>query len=165
MQICDKSRYQRSACKRARLMTSHVNIYFSRRLLQNSPWKKLQQCRISFLHHVGIEIIFLYRDSSLINAWCCRTYANINLLRLRRRELNTSQSAIQHHELNAINHGKEKNISEIGTHFFFSQCLTLGALAGNRDKLNLLYRTKESQENPDSSPLIINVAPGRLLTF
>ena len=39
VQICDKSRYQRSACKRARLMTSHVSLYFCRRPLQNSPWK------------------------------------------------------------------------------------------------------------------------------
>ena len=37
VKICDKSRYQRSACIIARLMTSHVNIHFCRRPLQNSP--------------------------------------------------------------------------------------------------------------------------------
>ena len=85
--ISDKSRYHRSSCIRARLMTLHVNIYFCRRPLQNSHWKTLQQCRISFLYHVRIEIIFLYRDLSLINAWCCRADANINSPRLRGREL------------------------------------------------------------------------------
>ena len=39
--ICDKSRYERTACKRARLMTSHVNIYFCRRPLQNSPMENI----------------------------------------------------------------------------------------------------------------------------
>ena len=41
VKICDKPRCQRSARKRARLMTSHVNIYFCRRPLQNSPFENV----------------------------------------------------------------------------------------------------------------------------
>ena len=93
----DKTRYQRSACKRARLMTSQINIYFCQRPLQNSPWKMLQQCLISFLYHVRVEIISLYRDLSLINAWCCRTDANINSR--SRRELILRNLTFQQHAL------------------------------------------------------------------
>ena len=85
MKICDKSRYQRSECKRARLMTSHVNIYFCRCPLQNSPLENVATM-LHFLS-VRIKIIFLYRDLSLINAWCYLADVNINSLWLRHRKL------------------------------------------------------------------------------
>ena len=44
--------------------------------------KTLQKCRISFLYHVRIETNFLWRDLSLIKAWCRPADANINSLRL-----------------------------------------------------------------------------------
>ena len=66
------------ACKRARLMTSYVSIYFCWRQLQR---KTLQRCRFTFMYHVRNEIILCCELSSN-NAWCCRADANINSRRL-----------------------------------------------------------------------------------
>ena len=79
--------YQRSACKRARLMTSHVNIYSFRRPLQNKPLKNAATMSHFLTGSCKNGIILLYRELSLTNALCCRADANINSLRLRRREL------------------------------------------------------------------------------
>ena len=85
-------RYQRSACRRAPLMMSHVNIYSFYVCCKIVLWKTLQQCRISWLDHVRIEIILLFSTLNyhwllLIIAWCCRAAANINSFRLCCREL------------------------------------------------------------------------------
>ena len=87
VKICVKSNYQWSKCKRACLMTLHVNINYCRHPLQNSPLENIETISIFFLYHVKIQIIFLYRDLSLINAWCCRTDANISSLWLLYHEL------------------------------------------------------------------------------
>ena len=90
------------ASQRARLITSHVNTYFCRRPLQNSP----HQCCISFLYHVRIKILLLYRDLSRL------THGVVGQMRILidsclQSWINTSQSALQHHALLAIHHGKE----------------------------------------------------------
>ena len=71
----------------ARLMTSHVNIYFFRRPPQSSSLENIATMSISCLYYVRVEIFFLCCELSSYNAWCCREDANINSYRLRRREL------------------------------------------------------------------------------
>ena len=59
MNICDKSCYQSSACKIARLMTSHVNIHLDVDVRRKIVlWKTLQQFRISLLYHVRTEMFY-----------------------------------------------------------------------------------------------------------
>ena len=68
-------------------MTSHVNIYFCRRPLQKSSLENIAMMSIFLYVSWSIEIFFLCCELSSNNAWCCRADANINSLRLRRREL------------------------------------------------------------------------------
>ena len=66
-----------------------LDVYF-RRPLQNSPLESFATMSRLFPFCIMLELekkTFLYRDLSLINAWCCVADVNINSLRLRRREL------------------------------------------------------------------------------
>ena len=78
----NNSHCQHSACKRAHLMSSHVNIYFCWSLLQKGS---LENIAMIFLY-VRIEIIFLLWIITT-NTWYCQADANINSLWLCSHEL------------------------------------------------------------------------------
>ena len=86
----NNSRCQDSTCKRALLMTSHVNIYFLPILLQKSSLENIATISIFvFLYNVRIKIIFSLLWIIVTNTWYYWADENINTL----------QSTVQHHLL------------------------------------------------------------------
>ena len=68
----NNSRRQNSACKRARLMTSHVNIYFCQRPLQNSSLENIATMSISLYVSITVEPRYLelaYFELTIISKW------------------------------------------------------------------------------------------------
>ena len=107
----DHSRRQRGACKRDRLVTSHVNIYFCNRPLQKSSFENIAIVSI-FLLCIALESKYIFSAvnyRAVNKAWCCRAYANINLRRRSRSELilrNLPSITVNVMKKSALHYGK-----------------------------------------------------------
>ena len=81
------SHCQHSACKRACLMTLHVNIYFLRHTLQKNSLENIATMLIFLSVSCYNQNTFPLQLIIATNSWACWTDANINSPWLHRHEL------------------------------------------------------------------------------